>query len=69
MAKSTCLISFISNELFSLLANEYADLKFNLQTFSTIEAASDWFSSVSVPSETLKSSLMELDPENVFERE
>jgi len=58
----------VITKLFSLLANEYADLRFNLQTFSTIEAVSGWFSSVSVPYETLKSSLQELkdDSENVF---
>jgi hypothetical protein len=58
----------VLTKLFSLLANEYADLKFNLQTFSTVKAASDWFSSVSLPHETLESTLLELkySPENVF---
>jgi hypothetical protein len=59
----------VLTKLFSLLAYDYADLNFNLQTFSTIEAASNWFSSVSVDSETLKSALSELknSPNKVFE--
>jgi hypothetical protein len=56
--------------LFSLLADEYADLNFNLKTFSTIEAASNWFSAAYVTSETLGSLIFELKtkPNNVYKK-
>jgi len=61
----------VLTKLFSLVAKTYTDLNFNLQTFSTVSAASAWFRSVTVAPETLENALWELknSSRNVFQND